>query len=193
MGGGEYCIYAMLDKYGLDKDNDLTLAKQAFTMDAFLDGSLDVASVTSYNEYIVLLESGLTEADLNVISAETEGVFMLEDCIITDTEWLAENRETAEKFLRASLKGWRDACADTKAAADIVWKFMDQSSSNLDHQYAMAQMYGSLCVPEGFDINKLGYIDPAAVARTVEIALAYGIIEKQPDVMYDASLWESIT
>ena len=49
-----------------------------------------------------------------------EGVAMMEDCLFVSKEWLknAKNEDKLVRFLRASLKGWKDACADTDAAAD---------------------------------------------------------------------------
>jgi len=187
LGGNEYPIYALLAKYGIDKDKDLTIAKQDFTMDAFLNGTLDVASATIYNEYHVVLESGVKESDMNIINMNDEGIFMLEDCIFADTDWLKDNKDTTVKFLRATIKGWKDAVADPKGAADITWKYMDQSSSNLDHQYSMAEEIAKLVKPEGFDESKIGFIDTDKLQSTLDISKKYGLIKEVPETIYDES------
>ncbi|MDN5351482.1 MAG: NitT/TauT family transport system substrate-binding protein [Clostridiales bacterium] len=193
MGGHEYEIYALLAKYGLDKDKDVTIAKQDFTMDAFLNGTLDVASAMTYNEYMVVVESGVPESDLSVIDMNKEGVAMLEDCLFTNTEWLADNEDLAARFLRASIKGWADAVADPEAAAEIVFALVDQSSTTLEHQVNMANKVAEAVAPEGFDTSKIGYIDPDAIAQTAEIAKTYGVITEVPETIFMTDVWDAAT
>ncbi|WP_248283767.1 ABC transporter substrate-binding protein [Ureibacillus chungkukjangi] len=97
MGGNEFEALALFDKYGLDPNSDLSFVKQAFTMDQFLSGDLDAASAMTYNEYHVVLESGVLASDLNIIDMNDEGVAMLEDNLFANKEWLEENKETAAK------------------------------------------------------------------------------------------------
>jgi NitT/TauT family transport system substrate-binding protein len=111
---------------------------------------------------------------------------------VADSEWLAKNKDLAERFLRATLKGWREACSDPAAAAEIVWARIDQSVSTKEHQLAQADAIARLVAPGG-DVSKVGYIDPALVSQTVDIALAYSLIAETPSVMYDTSFWEAAT
>lgn len=193
MGGHEYEIYALLEKYGLDKDTDVTIAKQDFTMDAFLNGTLDVASAMTYNEYMVVVESGVAESDLGVIDMNTEGVAMMEDCMFASSEWLAANQDLAVRFLKASIKGWADAAADPDAAAQTVFEKVDQTSTTLLHQTNMAKKVAESVVPSGFDPAKIGYIDPAAITTTAEIAKKYGVITEIPEKIYDTTIFDLAT
>lgn len=190
LGTAEYPIYALLDKYGLNKDKDLTLVKQDNSMDAFLNGSLDVASAHTYNEYLVLLESGLNANDLNVIDLEQEGSGMLEDCLITNTEWLANNQEVAAKFMKATMRGWAEACKDPAAATEIVWKYLDHASNNKEHQLAFAKEIAKLVMPQGVGVDKICYLDPNSIKATEDLALKYKIIKKLPAKVYDTQPWE---
>ncbi len=195
LGKADYPIYAMLEKYGMDKDKDVVMAKQDYTMDGLISGKLDVASGMIYNEIMVLVESGYPESELNIIDVNKEGTGMLEDCLVVNSEWLAENKETAVKFLRASIKGWADACADPLAAADIIWKSLDQASTTKEHQIGMSQKIATVVSPEGFDPAKIGYFDADKIQNTVDIAAKYGIIsEKLPlDMLYTTEIWEEAT
>lgn len=193
LAGHEYEIYALLEKYGLDKDKDVTIAKQDFTMDAFLNKTLDVASAMTYNEYMVVLESGVPEADVAVIDMNDEGVAMLEDCLFASTEWLDGNKELAAKFLKASIKGWADACSDPEAAAQIVFNLVDQSSTTLEHQVSMAKKIAESVAPAGFDPANIGFIDAAAIAQTAEIAKAYGVISEIPETIFTTEIWDAAT
>ncbi|WP_372663578.1 ABC transporter substrate-binding protein [Cohnella sp.] len=182
MGGNEFEILALFDKYKLDPNKDLNFTKQGFTMDQFLTGEIDAASAMTYNEYQVVLEQGIPAADLNVIDMNAEGVAMLEDNLFANREWLAANKETAAKFVRASLKGWKDAIADPAAAVDSVMKETEEGSTSREHQLKMMEEVAKLILPEGFDASKMGYIDDAMFKQTAEIAFKFGVIKKEADL-----------
>ncbi|MEW4371404.1 ABC transporter substrate-binding protein [Paenibacillus kandeliae] len=181
MGGNEFELLALFDKYKLDPNKDLSFTKQGFTMDQFLNGELDAASAMTYNEYQVALESGVKAADMNVIDMNKEGVAMLEDNLFANSEWLQDNKETAAKFVRASLKGWQDAIKDPEGAVDIVMKQAESGSTTKDHQLKMMEEVAKLIVPEGFDASKMGYTDDAMFKQTADIALQFGVIKKAAD------------
>lgn len=178
MGGNEFELLALFDKYGYDQNKDLSFVKQGFTMDQFLGGDLDAASAMTYNEYQVVLEEGISESDLNVIDMNDEGVAMLEDNLFANKEWLSENKEVAAKFLRASIKGWKDAVENQEFAVDAVMKAAEGGSTSKDHQLKMMSEVAKLVVPEGFDADKIGAIDDAMFKQTADIAHEFGVIEK---------------
>ncbi|WP_117149060.1 ABC transporter substrate-binding protein [Paraliobacillus zengyii] len=182
MGGNEFEVLALFDKYGLDPNADLSFVKQGFTMDQFLSGEIDAASVMTYNEYQVVLAEGIPESDLNVIDMNDEGVAMLEDNLFANTEWLEENKETAAKFVRASLKGWEAAIEDPEAAVDSVMAEAEEGSTSRDHQLKMMEEVAKLILPEGFDPANIGQIDDAMFKQTANIALEYGVIEEPADL-----------
>ncbi|PRR84489.1 ABC transporter substrate-binding protein [Clostridium vincentii] len=170
-GGNEYEVLALLEKYKLDKTNDLELVQQDYTMDQLQEGTVDVASAMTYNEFGLLLENGISKDNLNVINMNDEGVAMLEDCLFVNSEWASKNEDLVARFLRASIKGWQDACADPEAAGEIVYN-LDKSVS-LDHQVYMAKEVAKLVTPEGFDSSKIGQIDMDAVKQTGEFLELY--------------------
>ncbi|XEC95161.1 ABC transporter substrate-binding protein [Paenibacillus tarimensis] len=182
MGGNEFEILALFDKYSLDPNKDLEFVKQGFTMDQLLAGQLDAASAMTYNEYQVVLGEGIPESGLSVINMNTEGVAMLEDNLFANSEWLEGNKETAAKFVRASLKGWKDAIADQEAAVDSVMKAVEGGSTTREHQLKMMQEVAKLVAPEGFDLTKLGYIDEDMFKQTADIAHQFGVIKEPADL-----------
>ncbi len=193
-GGNEYEIYALLEANSLNKDTDVTLVQQDYTMNQLINGEVDAASAMIYNEYGLLLESGLADTDLNVLDMNDAGVAMLEDCLFVSAEWIAENEDLYVRFLKASIKGWADACADPAAAGQTVYD-VDQSVS-LEHQTYMAQEIAKLVVPEGFDPAKIGYTDMAAIQQTADLALKYGLLEEAAVISEDTvstMYWEKAT
>jgi len=193
-GGNEYEIYALLEANGLKKDTDLKLVQQDYTMNQLLKNEIDAASAMTYNEYGLLLESGLKDSDLHVINMNDAGVAMLEDCLFVNSDWIAKNEDLYVRFLKASIKGWAEACADPAAAGKVV--FEADKSVSLDHQVYMAKEVAKLVVPKDFDPAKIGYIDPAAIKQTADLAYKYGLLTK-PAVISETTVtskyWEKAT
>ncbi|MBI4858591.1 MAG: ABC transporter substrate-binding protein [Acetobacterium woodii] len=193
-GGNEYEIYALLEANGLNKDKDLTMVQQDYTMNQLINNDVDAASAMTYNEYGLLLESGLKESDLNKIDMNDAGVAMMEDCLFVSKDWIADNEDLYVRFLRASIKGWADACADPTAAGKTVYN-VDQSVS-LDHQIYMANEVKKLVEPAGFDAAKIGYIDMNAVQQTADLSLKYGLLTQKADLStatVNPKYWEEAT
>lgn len=192
-GGNEYQLYAVLTKAGLNKDKDVTLVQQDFTMDQIKSGKIDVAQAMSYNEYGLLLESGYKASDLNVIDVNKEGVAMLEDCLFASSDWMNKNPDLMVQFLKASIKGWADACSDPEAAGKIVYE--EDKSVTLAHQTYMAKEVAKLVAPSGFDKAKIGYMDPNELKKTADYALKYGLLTKAADVSscVDTQYWTKAT
>lgn len=194
-GGNEYEVLALLSKYKLDKNKDLNLVQQDFTMDQLKEGSVDAASAMTYNEFGLLLESGISKDDLNVINMNDEGVAMMEDCLFVNSEWAYKNEDLMVRFLRASIKGWKDACADPEAAGKTVYD-VDKSVS-LEHQVYMAKEVAKLVSPEGFDSSKIGQIDMKAIKQTGDFLKLYNPdLAKTPvvdETTFTAKYWDKAT
>jgi NitT/TauT family transport system substrate-binding protein len=192
-GGNEYELYALIESAGLKKESDLKLVQQDYTMDQLKNNEIDAASAMIYNEYGLLLESGYDKSKLAVIDMNDAGVAMLEDCLFVNSKWAAKNGDLLVRFLRASIKGWADACKDPEAAGKLVYD-VDKSVS-LGHQVYMAKEVAKLVVPAGFDAAKIGYIDPAAIQQTAAFALKYGLLTKPASgtTAVDASFWKKAT
>jgi NitT/TauT family transport system substrate-binding protein len=194
-GGNEYEVLALLQKYNLDKNKDLQLVQQDYTMDQLKEGSIDAASAMTYNELGLLLESGISKDDLNVIDMNDEGVAMMEDCLFVNSDWASKNKDLLVRFLKASIKGWKDAVADPEAAGKAVYD-VDKSVS-LDHQVYMAKEVAKLVAPQGFDTSKIGQIDMNAIKQTGDFLKLYNKdLAKDPvvdDTTFTSKYWDEAT
>ncbi|MGA1508840.1 MAG: ABC transporter substrate-binding protein [Ilumatobacteraceae bacterium] len=172
--GNEFEIFAALTKAGLDPAADVELVQQQFDMAALLAGDIDAAEAMTYNEYAMVLEAVnpdtgelYTADDLNVVSYEAEGVGMLQDAIWASGDRLSDAayRDTAVKFVAASLQGWAYCRDNVQDCADIVVS----SGSMLGASHQLWQMN---------EVNKLiwpsaggaGVIDKAAWDRTAALS-----------------------
>ena len=183
-GGNAFPTYAALTKEGIDPNNpdDVTIAQQAFDMNAFLNHQIDAASAMTYNELAQVLETVgpdgkllYTIDDLNILDFNQEGTAMLEDGILANAAWLAKsgNSEIAIKFLRASFRGWiecrdnPDQCvSDVLAAGPTLGK---------GHQDWQMNEVNKLIWPSP---DGIGIMSADAFDTTAKIALDYGIISK---------------
>ena len=173
--GNEFEIFAALTKAGLDPAKDVSLVQQQFDMLGLLSGGIDAAEAMTYNEYAQVLEAInpdtgalYTADDFNVVSYEAEGVGMLQDAIWASGERLAgepEYRDTAVRFVAASLQGWAYCRDNVEACRDIVVA----KGSKLGNSHQLWQMN---------EVNKLiwpaadgaGFINEEAWNRTATLS-----------------------
>lgn len=191
-GGNEYEFRALMDKYSfdnsIDNNKDMTVVKQGFEMDTFINGQLDAASAMVYNEYPVVLEAGIPESDINIINYNDEGVGMLEDHLFTTEDNVKNKRDILIRFLAASQKGWQDAVSDQAYAIDAVMKRVDPNTTNKDHQITMMKEVAKLVMPGGLTSDKVGFIDEAKFKTTADIALKFNVITKEAQNAYTNDL-----
>ncbi|MDQ6670119.1 MAG: ABC transporter substrate-binding protein [Chloroflexota bacterium] len=180
-GGNEFEFLALMDKLKFDPDKDMNVIKQGFTMDPFLAGQMDAASAMTYNEYQIVLESGVKPEDLNVINYTQEGVGMLEDNLFTTEDMVKNKKDLVQRFVRASIKGWQGAADDQKFAVDSVMKYAEQGSTTVDHQTRMMSEVAKLILPSGMPKDQLGVMDAGRFKTTADIALKFHVINAPAD------------
>ncbi|SFD52426.1 ABC transporter substrate-binding protein [Roseivivax sediminis] len=179
--GNEYPFYAWMAQLGIDTDgadeDGVTVLKQAFNVDPLLQGQADCISTMTYNEYGQILDAGYTEEELVNFNYLEEGVGMLEDGLYVLEEDLEDEafRDRMERFVRASMKGWKWAEENPEEAAQIVVDNDMTGAQTLDHQVYMMGEVAKLT--EGSD----GSLDEADYRQTVETLLS-AISEENPAI-----------
>src|ERR671931_223625 len=190
LGGNEYELFAALVRAGMDPAHNkgVTIVKEPFDMNLFLNRQVDSASAMTYNELAQVLESKnpktgkLTKlSELNVIKLENIGTGMLEDGIFTTDKWIKDksHQAIAKKFLAASFKGWIYCRDHAKDCVNIVLK---QGPTLLrGHQTWQMNEINALIWPAKLGI---GIMDKKAYARTAKIAQQFKVISKSPSGAY---------
>ncbi len=169
--GNEYPFYGWMAKLGLATDGSaggVTVLKQAFNVDALLQKQAACISVMTYNEYGQVIDAGITPDQLVTFNYHEEGVGIMEDGLYVMEDKLADAafQETMVKFVRASMKGWKYAEANTDEAAQIVVDADETGAQTLDHQKYMMSEVAKLTAGSN------GALDPADYAETVATLLA---------------------
>ena len=169
--GNEYPFYAWMAKLGLKTDGSaggVTVLKQAFDVQALLSGQAACISVMTYNEYGQVLDAGLKPEELSFFSYADQGVKVMEDGLYVLEPALADAAfaDKMERFVRASMKGWKYAEANPAEAAQIVVDADQTGLQTLEHQTYMMGEVAKLTAGSN------GALDPADFAATVEALLA---------------------
>ena len=193
--GNEYPFLNWMGKLGLKTDGSaggVKVLKQGFNVDPLLQKQADCISTMTYNEYWQVIDAGYKPEQLVVFKYEDQGVATLEDGLYVMEDKLKDPAfvDKMARFVRASMKGWDWARANSDAAAKII---LDNDATGAQTEHHQMQMMG--------EINKLtegsnGKLDPADYARTVKTLLTGGsdpVISKEPtgaftDVVIDKAM-----
>jgi NitT/TauT family transport system substrate-binding protein len=190
-GGNEFELLATLDKYRIDPQRDVALIPQPLHMNLFLERKVDAAAAMIYNEYKQVLDAGVKPEDLVVIDFNQEGTAMLEDGIFVKADWLRDpkNKQTAARFLRATLAGWAHCRDRASECVDIVRR--ETPGLAREHQaWMMAEVNKLIWGPPPAP-SPLGKMDADAFRRTADIALRFGVIRRPADPgAYTHEIWE---
>ena len=181
--GNEYPFLSWMSQLGIPTeggDDGVTVLKQGFNVDPILQKQADCVSTMTYNEYWQIIDAGLAPDDLVVFKYEDQGVSTLEDGIYVMEENLDDPAfvNKMERFVRASMKGWKYAEENVEEATEIVLDNDDTGAQTEEHQLRMMGEIAKLTA--GSD----GALDPADYERTVETLMKGGsdpVITKVPE------------
>ncbi len=169
--GNEYPFYAWMAKLGLATDGSeggVTVLKQAFDVEALLNGQAQCISVMTYNEYGQVLDAGYTPEQLSFFSYADQGVKVMEDGLYVLESSLSDPafEDKMVRFVRASMKGWKYAEENPEEAAQIVVDADQTGLQTLEHQTYMMGEVAKLTAGSN------GALDPADFDATVAALLA---------------------
>lgn len=189
--GNEWEVFAALRQAGIDPDNpdQVTIVQQPFDMSLLLNREIDVAQAEIYNEYAQLLEATNPETgelyqpeDFTVFDYNDVGTAMLQDHVFVRESWLAEegNADIAERFLRATFRGWIFCRDNFDACVQIV---LDNGPTlGEGHMRWQLNEINALIWPSP---QGIGVMDQALYDQTVAISQDFGVLTNPPD---DAAL-----
>lgn len=219
--GNEFVAEACIANAGLTSDLDPTVSDPdvnttvyAFDPSLVFPDEVDVASAMIYNELDQITGLGFGFSQLSIISAAASGCGLLEDFIFTTAELLASDnwttaagvesglsgQELAERFVRASLRGWQWSIDNQDQAVSVVLDFCGDTcngsgstqSPNIHQTWQMtriAEMVQPALITDDFALELLGLAETPAAAtlgclssadydNTVRLLEAISLIEE---------------
>ncbi len=182
--GNEFPFMSWMSQLGIGTDgkneNGVEVLKQGFNVDPLLQRQADCISTMTYNEYWQVIDAGVSPEELVTFKYEDQGVATLEDGLYVLEENLgnAEFADKMERFVRASMKGWKYAEENPDEAAGIV---LDNDASGAQTEEHQKRMMGEIAK---LTAGSNGALDPADYERTVSTLMGGGsdpVITKQPE------------
>ena len=145
----------------------------------FVVGAVQAALATSYNEYFQLLQTGLVKPDRDVYRFSDHGYNIQEDGVYMTLKEYNKNRESAERFARASRRGWDWVAEHQEEALGIVMEYVKEFRvlTNETLQHLMLE-----------EILRL-QLDPDSGQR--EFRLREDMVRQASDLMVEADLIEN--
>ncbi len=187
--GNEYPFLSWMSSLGLSTTDggDVTVLKQGFNVDPLLQKQAACISTMTYNEYGQVLDAGIKADDLVTFKYEDQGVATLEDGLYVMEDKLADPafEDKMVRFVRASMKGWKDAEANPDEAAGIVMAADETGAQTDAHQKFMMGEVAKLTAGSN------GALDVADYDRTVKTLMAGGsdpVITKEPVGAYTMAI-----
>lgn len=122
---------------------------QGPTINLFLRGGVDAASAMWYNEYHLILNSGLNEGDLTVFFYDKHDLNFPEDSLVCLAETWRTSPEVCRKFVRATLAGWEYVRSHRDESLLVVMRRTEQAltGTNRAHQRWMLECMCELIRP----------------------------------------------
>jgi len=172
--GNEYPFLSWMSQLGIATDGaadgSVEVLKQGFNVDPLLQRQADCISTMTYNEYWQVIDAGVSPDELVTFKYEDQGVATLEDGLYVLEESLEDPAfvDRMERFVRASMEGWKWAEENPDEAAMIVLENDMTGAQTEEHQKRMMGEVAKLTAGSN------GALDPADYERTVATLLAGG-------------------
>jgi NitT/TauT family transport system substrate-binding protein len=172
--GNEFPFMSWMSQLGISTDgkseNGVEVLKQGFNVDPLLQRQADCISTMTYNEYWQVIDAGVSPDDLVTFKYEDQGVATLEDGLYVLEDRLDDPAfvEKMQRFVAASMQGWKWAEENPEEAALIVLEYDETGAQTEEHQKRMMGEVAKLTAGSN------GSLQPADFERTVATLLAGG-------------------
>lgn len=188
--GANHVLSAMLSKAGISP-SEVDIQPQQVSVTPFVEKQVDVVTATRYNELYVINER-VGKDNLRLFVPEDSGVSFPRDTLIVSEQTAKEKPELVEKFLRASVKGWKDAFANEKEAIDIIMK-ISPTLNRAQQEFMLAEIKTLMSAGKAAT-DGMFTIDKDAIGSANELLAKYGVISKPVDLdaAFNASFIERI-
>lgn len=154
-------LFAYLKKEGIGQ-SDIEILAHSFDPDDLISQKVDAMSAYSTYETWFLDKAGV---NYNIYTPRKVGIDFYGDNLFTDEKMLSNNRDLVERFVTASLKGWRYAFKHPETTAQLVF---DKYSSKLPVEFYLyeASKMADLIQPEMIELGHMSEFRWQKIADT---------------------------
>jgi len=106
---------------------DYQWVRFAQNVNLFVAGALDATLAMSYNEYYQLMQAGIRMTGKNVYRFCDHGYNVQEDGVYMTRDYYKQHKDQADRFAKASRRGWEWAAAHPDETLDIVMQYVEKN------------------------------------------------------------------
>src|SRR5215469_1945265 len=130
-------------------------------------GQLDAVLGYSYRVYVDLKERGVPMEDVVLLPMADYGLSLYGSAVIVNDKFAAEKPELVAGFLRALIKGIKDAIKSPAAAVDSLLKRDDLGNRAVELERLRMLLKDNILTPE-VRVDGLGGVDNARLASAID-------------------------
>jgi NitT/TauT family transport system substrate-binding protein len=151
-------------------------------------GQLDAALGYSFRLFIDLKDRGVPVGDIVQLQMPDYKMKLYGAAIIVNTKFAAEQPEAVNKFLRATLRGFRETIRNPSTAVDGVLRRDENAKKDVEVERLRMAIRENVVTPE-VRANGFGAIDPVRLEEAIaQIALSYSFkVRPKADAAFDPS------
>lgn len=187
--GPQYILQGVFRRNGIPVD-EVKVEAQANSMVPFLEGKVDVATVTVYNEALVLKRRGVTPGA--VFNPSELGVNLPNEALIVSEKVVEDDPDLVQGFLNASLRGWAYALTHQDEAIEILLGVFPNADET-EQKEQLEQLVPLITYGEA-EQKGIGYIDVGQLHFTNELLVESEVLEGPVDVPSSivSRFWEAV-
>lgn len=187
--GPQFMLQGMLRANKIDP-KEVKIEAQANSMVPFIEGKVDMAIVTVFNEALFLKRRGVTpSASFNPADM---GFNIPNESIFVNERVAKDNPKLVQGFMNATLKGWAFALSNQDEAIDILLK----AAPNADRSEQKEQLQQLVPLITYGDAKQkgIGYLDEKQMEFTNKFLRENEVLKSAVDVKaaIDTSFWEKV-
>jgi len=168
--------------YIFDKEKNLNYEWVSFTgnINLFISGGIDMMSVVSYNEYLLLQQACFNMPQGSVYRFKDHGYNIQENGVYVKREYYETHRDQTRRFAEASRKGWEWAASHPDEALDIVMKYVREAHVQTNRVIQKLMLEEILRLQIDPDSGRREYrVRPEMVMKASRLMTNHGMITRE--------------
>ena len=153
--------------------------RAANMVNLYIAGAVDAIVAMTYNEYYQVKQAGFNVPENCMYRLADHGFNIQEDGLYVTRSFYEKHREQAEKFARASRRGWEYTAAHPEQALDIVMRYVERNHIATNRIMQSLMLKEILNLQNDPDSEKMEYrIRPDMLQQANDIMLKAGLIPR---------------
>ena len=172
---GTTAIKAMLVSNGITLDSK-NIQEHSFDLNDLINNKTDLMGSYISNEPYLLKKQGIK---YKIFSPKDEGYDFYSDILYTSSKEIQLHPKRVEKFLSASLKGWKYAFDNIEESVEIIFRKYNSQNKTKDALLFEAQQLKKLAY---YNTDNIGTLNIEKLQRIYDIYKIMGKIESKLDI-----------